>query len=216
MAIASETLYESYQARSINRERMGAVVKFAGESILDVGCGSGVYVLELAERYQIRGVDYQPFPTWKERPDCFSVSDASQLDFDDNSVDTVISFETLEHLLQPQQALAEFYRVCKKNLILTVPNCEITSGMKRSKLIYNHWIDPTHVNFFTMDSLKQMVEEVGFNVEHSGYINHLRLKPFLEEVFEPPTWWSRRLLKLLLKQPLRNYHLTCLIVAAKL
>lgn len=213
--ISTEATYDLYKIRGINRERLEAIIKYAGNSILDVGCGSGAYVIELAKQYQISGVDYQSFPTWSQRPDCFSISNASQLQFEDNSIDTIVSFETLEHLPEPKEALAEFYRVCRKNLILTVPNCEITSGMRQSKLIYSHWTDRTHVNFFTMDSLKDAVEEAGFRVEHSSYINYLRLKPFLEEMLDPSEWWNRFLLKLLLNQSLRRYCLTCLIVATK-
>ena len=148
----------SYAARGVNTERLNAILENAGQSVLDVGCGNGAYVLKLADRYNILGVDMQRFETWNAMPHLFSVSDASELQFKDNSFDTVLSFETLEHLTEPKKALREYYRICRKNLILTVPNCDITSGMRQSLMAYYHWVDRTHVNFFDMDTI---IEEIG-------------------------------------------------------
>lgn len=204
----------SYAVRGINQERFEAILKFAGHSILDVGCGSGAYVIKLAEQRNITGVDYQHFPTWEIMPERFSKSDASQLDREDNSVDTILSFETLEHLPDPQKALQEYYRVCRNNLILTVPNCELTPGMEQSKLIYYHWIDRTHVNFFNQKEIKKLVESVGFRVEQNYYINQINLQPFLLEAFDLSDFWERYLHKFLCKKQ-RIYYLTCLLVAYK-
>jgi ubiquinone/menaquinone biosynthesis C-methylase UbiE len=216
MIIAPDSIHNSYKKRGINAERMASVRQYAGHSILDVGCGSGAYVLDLANQYQILGVDYQAFSNWSEKPDLFNVSDATQLNFDDHSIDTILSFELLEHLPEPKKALDEFYRVCRENIIITVPNCEITPGMKRSKLLYYHWIDRTHVNFFTMDGIQELIETAGFEVKKADYINQLRLDDLVEELFQPSSRWGKFLLKSLLKQQRRSYHLTCLIVASKI
>jgi ubiquinone/menaquinone biosynthesis C-methylase UbiE len=134
-----------YSGRGLNPSRLEAIIRFAGQSILDVGCGSGAYVLQLADRYDIKGIDYQEFDTWKEKPNLFSISDATNLNLPDNSVDTILSFECLEHLPDPELALKEYYRVARNNVILTVPNCEITLGMRQSLMLYYHWIDRTHI-----------------------------------------------------------------------
>src|SRR5262245_49618320 len=115
-----------YSMRGINASRLAAIEQHAGREILDVGCGSGAYVLHLADRLNIRGVDYRHFDAWDQRPQLFGISDAQELKMPDNSVDTILSFETLEHLPEPQRALSEYLRVCRKNLILTVPSCTVT------------------------------------------------------------------------------------------
>ena len=56
-------------------------------------------------------MDYKPFETWSARAELFSVSDAQALALADNSVDTILSFETLEHLPDPARALANTF-VC--------------------------------------------------------------------------------------------------------
>ena len=213
--LSTTEINASYSARGINKERLEAILKFAGHSILDVGCGSGAYVLKLAEQYQISGVDYQRFPSWDDRPHLFSISDAAQLDLEDNSVDTILSFETLEHLQNPEQALKEYYRVCRKNIIITVPNCQITSGMEKSKFIYSHWIDPTHINFFKMEDIIKIVKNAGFNVTASYFINKINLQGLISEAFDVSGFFKRKIYQILLKNQKHQYYLTSLIVATK-
>ncbi len=172
-----------YSLRGLNPHRLAAIREHAGSRILDVGCGSGAYVLALANEYEISGVDYREFPTWANNPERFSVSDAHSLKAADASLDTVLSFETLEHLKDPQAALREYFRVCRKNVIITVPNCELTEGLKASGLIYNHWIDRTHVNFWTLRELEELVASVGFSVRVGKHINAVRLGPVMMEAF---------------------------------
>lgn len=215
MLNTADAVKTSYIARGINKERFEAILKFAGNSILDVGCGSGAYVLNLAEKYQVTGVDYQKFPSWEEKPHLFSISDAAELNLENNSVDTILSFETLEHLQNPEEALREYYRVCRKNIILTVPNCQITPGMENSKIIYYHWIDQTHVNFFNMEQIKSMVNDAGFNLTTSYYINQINLHPFITEAFDNSGFIRRMIHKALMKNQRHQYYLTSLIVAEK-
>lgn len=205
----------SYAARGVNPERLNAILENAGQSVLDVGCGNGAYVLKLANQYETFGVDLQHFETWNAMPHLFSISDASELQFQDNSFDTVLSFETLEHLSEPSKALREYYRICRKNLILTVPNCDITPGMHQSLMIYYHWIDRTHVNFFNMHTLIESVKAAGFKVTKHYYINQISLLPFLTEAFDFSGILGKIMQKFLLKKQQYNYYLTCLIVAEK-
>ncbi len=205
----------SYTARGINYERLNAVLEYAGHSILDVCCGSGAYVLELEKDYDIRGVDIHQYEPWDAMQHLFSISDAAELDWKDNSVDTILSFETLEHLQEPEKALREYYRVCRKNIILTVPNCELTPAMHQSFLIYSPWLDRTHVQFFTMETITDMVKGVGFKIIKNYYINQISLLPLLTEAFDMSGMGGRLIRKILLKRQKHRYYLTCLVVAEK-
>ena len=118
----SMTTHPDYALRGLNRERLSAIDRYAGKDVIDVGCGNGNYVLHLADRLNIRGIDYKRFESWAARPSLFEVCDAQALTLPDRSVDTILSFETLEHLPDFSRALAEYFRVVRKNLILTVPN----------------------------------------------------------------------------------------------
>jgi len=206
----------SYSARGVNPARLEAILEYAGNSVLDVGCGSGAYVLKLADRFDIRGVDNQHFDSWDMMPDLFSLSDASTLAWEDDSVDTILSFETLEHLSEPEAALKEYYRVCRKNLILTVPNCKITSGMRKSLLTYYHYTDRTHVNFFDMETIVDLVEKAKFKVTQQNEINQISLFPLIYEAFDFSGFWGKLTYKMLMRSRYKNnYYLTCLVVGEK-
>lgn len=214
--LSDHKLYHSYRVRGVNQSRLEAILNFAGNSIVDVGCGSGAYVLKLADNYNIRGIDYQSFEAWQERPELFSISDAACLELPQQSVDTVLCFETLEHLPDPEVALREYYRVARKNLILTVPNCEITPGMRQSLMTYYHWVDRTHINFFTMDTISQLVKDAGFLISKSYYINQISWTPLFSEVFDLSGMTGRLIRKLLSLREQRQYYITCLLVADKI
>jgi len=203
-----------YDLRGLNPERRAAIEAYAGHEVLDVGCGNGAYVLHFADKFRIRGVDHQRFEAWKLRPELFEISDAQKLAFPDASFDTLLCFETLEHLPDPGAALREYLRVCRQNLILTVPNCELTPGMRGAGLIFNHWIDRTHVNFWTLDSISQQVVDAGFRVKARQHINRLNLKAMVKEALGGGA--SARLLSGIFQHAQRrDYFMTSLVVAEK-
>lgn len=204
-----------YTTRGLNPHRLGAIREFAGHQVLDVGCGSGAYVMTLGDEFDIRGMDYREFPTWSARPDRFSISDAHSLPVPDGSVDSILAFETLEHLQDPERALREYFRVCRRNVIITVPNCELTAGMRASGVIFNHWIDRTHINFWTMDELRSLVESVGFRIVDARKVNAIRLGPILMEAIGLGGWLAR-LGSLVVRALARHKHpMTLLLIAGK-
>jgi len=207
--------HPDYALRGLNVERLKAIELHAGEQILDVGCGNGNYVLHLADQRQIRGCDYKRFDTWSRRPDLFDVCDAQSLPMADDSVDTILSFETLEHLPDPKRALSEYLRVARKNVIVTVPSCELTPGMKQSGIIYNHWIDRTHVNFWALDSLSEDVAAAGFRVDRRSHINHINLGFVLMEALGFRGFLARAGAAVFRRLQRRTYPMTCLVVASK-
>ena len=202
-----------YSARGLNPGRLAAIERFAGRSILDVGCGNGIYVLQLADRYDIRGVDYQRFEAWTSRPDLFEVSDAHALALPDGSVDTILSFETLEHLREPTRALREYRRVARQNLILTVPNCELSEGMRRSGVIFNHWSDRSHVNFWDLGSIASEVTAAGFDVKVRDHINQINLGAVVMEALGLAGFAARAGTSLFRRLQRGKYSMTCLLVA---
>lgn len=206
----------NYEDRALNAHRRDAIEQSAGSRILDIGCGNGAYVLAFHGRRDIHGVDYRHFEAWNAAPALFSVSDAQKIDLQDRDYDTVTCFETLEHLSDPEAALRECHRLTRGNLILTVPNCQITEGMKHSGLIYNHWNDPTHVNFWTMDGICTLVENNGFRVRKREYINKVNIGYLLFEALGLPAFLSRPLGKLFGLVQRKRYYMTTLVIADKI
>jgi ubiquinone/menaquinone biosynthesis C-methylase UbiE len=103
-------------------ERIVGFKKFAGKTLLEVGCGLGTDLLEFAKGGAlVTGVDLTPqsIELVKKRfafaniPVDARVSDAEHLPFDDNSFDVVYSFGVLHHTPNTQQSIDEVFRVLK-------------------------------------------------------------------------------------------------------
>lgn len=102
------------------------VAEVVGETVLDVGCGTG-YLLDRLKRLrpdlQLTGTDFIIEQGTRTRhPDIrFVEGHIERLPFDDDAFDTVICTHVLEHILEFRAALAELRRVAAKRLIIVVP-----------------------------------------------------------------------------------------------
>ena len=185
-----------WSGRQLNPHRAAAVAEYSGSSFLDVGCGNGRYVLHFDDRFQTAGIDIQQYPQWDEAPEKFQVADAADLPFEDGSFDTVVSFETLEHVPDPEAVLREFHRVCGRNIIFSVPNCELPRALEDSRLTFFHYTDRSHVNFFTRDSLSDILKNTGFEAQEMQLINACPIQPLLKELLRTPPLLTRLIGKL--------------------
>jgi len=106
--------------------------------VLDVACGTGYGVDYMAKEgaKQVVGVDISPEAVsygWerygRNRKTDFVCADGLKLPFLDNSFDTVVSFETIEHIKQYSKFLAECRRVLRQDglLVCSTPNRRIFS-----------------------------------------------------------------------------------------
>lgn len=203
----------AYAHRPINRHRLAALQQHAGQRVLDVGCGNGAYVDALLPERDVIGVDWATLPVWKQHPSRFVVGLADALPFVDASFDTASCFETLEHLPDPARALAELRRVARSNVILTVPNCEVSPGQRSSGLIYHHWIDPTHRNFWSHDEFLALVRENALDVLVAERVNATDLRALITEAYTSKPWTARVLRTALRFLKHRPYEMTTLVVA---
>jgi methionine biosynthesis protein MetW len=193
-----QTYYDAYWSREgwATRPPLKLLELFAShvsgrDRCLDVGCGdggtSGVWLDEHASSYA--GVDISEGAVrmaCDRGLDAQLISDAAELPFPDESFDVAVCVEVLEHLFEPQRALAEAQRVLRPGgrLIVTVPN--IAHWRNRLDLaLFGRWnprgdhLSPTqpwrdpHLRFFTVRSLANLIEQGGFEViERGGFSEH--------------------------------------------
>jgi SAM-dependent methyltransferase len=99
--------------------------------VLDVACGTGYGSSLIAKTAKkVIGVDNSPQAIKYSKKNYnasnieFVVGDATQLPLQDQSVDVVVSFETIEHLLKPTLFINEIKRVLKPGgtFIVSTPN----------------------------------------------------------------------------------------------
>ena len=139
----------------------------AGKSILDIGCGHGVYGRELLKKgYEYTGIEANKEYAAEAGKYVNAVHmRAEKLDFPDQSFDTVILLEVLEHLEDPYTALTEIRRVARKNLVVSVPNIGPMVDCVEHNLVMHHFMDGTHVNFFTRGMLERFLRNYFPHVE---------------------------------------------------
>lgn len=130
--------------------------------ILDVACGSGYgsYFLAANGAQHVDGVDISK----KAISHChlhyhkdnltFNVMDGVSLKLTDNSFDMVVSFETIEHIRQPDLFLSELKRVLKPDgiLIISTPNKAIYGLLGGDAHDF-------HVKEFLLDEFKELLNK---------------------------------------------------------
>ncbi|HUB41183.1 MAG TPA: methyltransferase domain-containing protein [Streptosporangiaceae bacterium] len=118
---ARQSIY-AYQDPRI--DLVSTVLGLAGltgaETVVDVGCGNGIYLAGLAHRGHrglMAGVDLSPGMLAAARsaaPDAgFSIGDAARLPIADDAADITLAPHMLYHLPDPAAAAAEFRRITR-------------------------------------------------------------------------------------------------------
>ena len=90
---------------------------------------------------------------------------ALNLPFEDNSFDTVICIETIEHIEGSERVISELKRVSRKNTIISTESFFDSDEQKDSFLLYLHEthpqffrakkpVQPSDVSYFTIDDFK--------------------------------------------------------------
>ena len=96
-----------------------------GDTICDVGCGTGVLLRRLREgrggRGRYTGVDFVVDDAAAIEGVDYVAAEIEDLPFADGAFDTVICTHVIEHVLEYRQAIAELRRVARKRLIIVVP-----------------------------------------------------------------------------------------------
>ena len=97
-----------------------------GGRLLDIGCGNGAQTAFFIDDFSYTvGVDVQHTPMAESEVKADWVAAAAEnLPFPNNTFDAVITFEVLEHVVDPVQMVKELYRVLKPGgqVVLSVPN----------------------------------------------------------------------------------------------
>ncbi len=117
-----------------------------GESVLDVGCGTGCLAVALAARCQIkqlRGVDFAPAYIEHAKRHIhdpritFEVGDACALAFPDRSFDRVLSLLMLHFVPRADQAIAEMRRVARPRAVVAAAVWDARGGFVASRMFFD-------------------------------------------------------------------------------
>lgn len=148
--------------------------QFQPRGVADIACGTGYGLTELIQIADtVVGVDNDQrlLDAVRKRFVGLDIS-LVNLDLDngdltaalgESSLDAVVCFETLEHLVHPSGAISHFSRVLRPSgvLICSVPNA-LYEGTDRSGLPANKY----HKQFFTHNSLSRLLNRNGFTIRY--------------------------------------------------
>ncbi|WP_246072213.1 class I SAM-dependent methyltransferase [Catenovulum sediminis] len=162
------TSYEAIRQDHKNRYIFAAdkLAQLESKIVLDLACGIGYgsKIIAQSTKSRVTAVDidlgaiqYAKEYFAHENVD-FICKDALKLDIDENSVDAITSFETIEHIDFDRQLLILFYKWLKPEgtLICSTPN---ESVMPFNKAQFKY-----HVKHYTVPEITALVESVGFVV----------------------------------------------------
>lgn len=149
----------------------------AQAKLLDLGCGNAAFLSRFRGRgWTLVGVDYSNSAVdlaRKHFPDIAFVAadateDLSAIGY--GTFDAIISSEVIEHIILPRKYIANCYRLLKPGgvLVLTTPYhgylkdlSVALTGRSHSHIRSPLW-DYGHVKFWSVDTLSQVLFEVGF------------------------------------------------------
>jgi ubiquinone/menaquinone biosynthesis C-methylase UbiE len=141
-------------------------------SVLDVGCGEGVLTEQWADRIapgRIVGIDLEDpklAAEWagRRRPNLtFAPMEVERLEFGDGEFELVAATEVLEHVSQPELALAEMARVARRHLLVSVPHEPLWRVLNLARGAYLPQLGntPGHLNHWTRRSFVSLLGRYG-------------------------------------------------------
>jgi SAM-dependent methyltransferase len=126
-------------------------------AVLEVGMGEGEVTTLVRDRYpdtRIVGVDLPDLDLaaeWRTRGLTGVFADIARLPFPSRQFDLVVGIEVLEHVPDPAAALAELDRLCRGDLVVSVPREPVwrVANMARGKYLAALGNTPGHVQHWS-------------------------------------------------------------------
>jgi 2-polyprenyl-3-methyl-5-hydroxy-6-metoxy-1,4-benzoquinol methylase len=157
-------LESDYAAVRFERELRLFRKHCASGTVLDVGCSSGAFLFQLSRRfegaYEVVGTDVSGAPLDYAESRGIPVVRGNFLtqDFGEKQFDAVTFWAVIEHLLEPKKFLEKAASLLKPGglCVVLVPNMKSLAARllgARYRYIYAQ-----HLNYFTSETLKQLVE----------------------------------------------------------
>ncbi len=149
-----------------------------GQSILDVGSGQCFYsqwILQQNPNLNITAVDYIDLEQNPSHIGYLKLNLESTFPFQDQSFDTIIAFDVIEHIQNETQLINELNRICKNGgvVIGSVPH-DNDKFLPYYNLTFYHRSDLTHKRYYLPETIYSKLSAAGFDikkVELNGGIN---------------------------------------------
>lgn len=161
---SSPKRWREYRRTLAQYKRCGAV--------LDLGCGTGSFLTSLKDQgWKLYGIEISEPSAEKARARSGAqvfIGDILEAPFPPESMDVVTSFDVLEHLYGPREAMEKVWRWLKPGGIFYVVIPNIQSW--EARLFRSYWWGlelPRHLYHFSPESLERLLLSTGFRKERS-------------------------------------------------
>ena len=197
------------ESAKLDKERVALLINFIdGSKVLDVGCGSGIYVDYLSSLgYQVWGLDFvEKFIEGekKNKKGNFVKGTAEKLPFEDNLFDTVFLFDILEHG-DDKKILQQAKRVTSKRIIIIVPRV-VDKELEQSGVIFRHYLDKSHLREYSEDDVKSLIKMVGLKLIYLKQVHPLYNETVFAALFRGPVLLKKIIRKIVLSiLPIHQY-----------
>lgn len=187
--------FRRWAIRKPNKLANRIAASFPAGPVVDIGCGTGDYLAALPDSYQPYGVEISEelARLATERlagrdGKIFAMSAMAGLSaVPEGTVSGIIMRSFLEHEENPAELLTRAWGALRPGgaTIIKVPNY---ASINR-RVMGDRWCGfrfPGHVNYFTPQSLREMVESVGFRVDQFGVFDRFYLSDNMWMVASKP------------------------------
>lgn len=141
--------------------------KVPGGKFLDVGCGNGnAMIMMKSVGWEVFGIDIDENALQTARSMNLEVKHGTLLsaEYADESFDSILMSNVIEHVPNPSEIISECYRILKKGGTLTIITPNISSfGSKIFKENWRGLETPQHLQIFNKSSLDAITNGSGFN-----------------------------------------------------
>jgi cyclopropane fatty-acyl-phospholipid synthase-like methyltransferase len=160
----------------------------AGQRVVDFGCGWGTFGFELSHRVaEVVGIDFSEksielcnrrLASDPQENLTFLCADAGDTGLEADAYDVVIAADLFEHLYpeDSMRVVEEAYRILKPGgrfSVFTPHRGHFLEVLKNRDILIKR--DISHVDYKSLERMKQMMEEAGFGIERAYYAeSHLQ------------------------------------------
>ena len=151
--------------------------KLISGTVLEIGSGEGYGVSELSKKAQkYIAIDKYDTPIDEELKKNNNIEffemNVPPLDFPENSVDFIVTFQVIEHIQEDEEFIKEIYRVLKPGgkLILTTPN-------RLMSLSRNPW----HVREYSPEEMREILNNSFKNINIKGIFGNEKVMKYYNE-----------------------------------
>ena len=149
------------------------IERFPSGRILDVGCGNGnLFNLLSKGKYELYGVDFSENMIFEAKRNCkakasFSVADAENLPFGDDSFDIIVCNASFHHYIHPDVVLGEMHRVLKSGGRVLIGDPYMPGVVRPLLNVFLRFSDSGDYHIYGFDEMKRLFRKSGLDLVSS-------------------------------------------------